>query len=94
MTAKEVRAGYLIESGASNTRRASQLLRKANEFQSAVWLENTEGKFNAKSLLGILQAIKSSGGMIKISADGFDEDIAVEDLGYFIEHGLRAFERD
>ena len=51
-----------------------------NEFKSTVWIARDERKVNAKSLLGVLSLGITKGVSITISAEGVDEEEAVEGL--------------
>ena len=56
------------------------LIQKANEYKSNIWVEVGTKKANAKSLLGVLSLGMASGTSVKISAEGEDEQVAVECL--------------
>lgn len=63
-----------------HARPATFFIQKANEFKSSIWVEKDERRVNAKSLLGVLSLGIISGTTIRIIADGFDEQAAVDGL--------------
>lgn len=71
-----------------HARPATFFIQKANEFKSSVWVEKEERRVNAKSLLGVLSLGIIGGTEIKISADGIDEQSAVDSLVKLVESGF------
>lgn len=69
-------------------RPATYFIQKANEFKSSVWVEKGERRVNAKSLLGILSLGISGGTVIKIIADGPDQQEAVDSLDELVSSGF------
>ena len=67
------------ESGLHN-RQATYFVQKANEFDSSIWLESGSRKMNAKSLLGIMSLGIVTGATVTLSADGKDQEMAMEAL--------------
>ncbi len=63
-----------------HARPATFFIQKANEFKSSIWIEKDERKVNAKSLLGVLSLGVTKGISVTISADGADEEEAVNSL--------------
>lgn len=63
-----------------HARPATFFIQKANEYKSSIWIERDERKANAKSLLGVLSLGITKGVSITISADGPDEEEAVNNL--------------
>ena len=61
-------------------RPATFFIQKANEFRSTMMVEKAERKVNAKSLLGVLSLGITKGSSIVISAEGPDEEEAVNTL--------------
>ena len=58
-------------------RPATFFIQKANEFRSTIMVEKEGRKVNAKSLLGVLSLGITKGTSITISAEGADEEEAV-----------------
>ena len=63
-----------------HARPATFFIQKANEFQSAIWVERNDRRANAKSLLGVLSLGIVKDAKITISAEGSDEVEAVDAL--------------
>ena len=61
-------------------RPATFFIQKANEFRSTIMVEKENRKVNAKSLLGVLSLGITKGTVINISAEGSDEEEAVNAL--------------
>ena len=71
-----------------HARPATFFIQKANTFKSSIWIEKDDRKVNAKSLLGVLSLGIAQGMSITVSADGADENAAVDGLINLIETGL------
>ena len=69
-------------------RAATYFIQKANEFSSAIWIEQEDRRVNAKSLLGVLSLGVSGGDTIRILADGEDELQAVDALVNLVLSGF------
>lgn len=67
-----------------HTRPATYFIQKANNYKSSVWIENSDRRANAKSLLGVLSLGISKGDTVSIIADGSDEAEAVDGLVYLL----------
>ena len=63
-----------------HARPATFFIQKANEFKSGIWVEKEDRRVNAKSLLGVLSLGIVKGSTITISAEGPDEEEAVNAL--------------
>lgn len=63
-----------------HARPATFFIQKANEFKSSIWVEVEERRVNAKSLLGVLSLGIVKGTEITLTANGPDEEEAVEAL--------------
>ncbi len=66
-------------------RPATFFTQKANDFRSTMMVEKAERNVNAKSLLGVLSLGITKGSSIVISAEGPDEEEAVNALCALIE---------
>ncbi len=71
-----------------HARPATFFIQKANEFKSSIWVEKEERRVNAKSLLGVLSLGIVGGAVIRIIADGADENEAVASLIELVESGF------
>ena len=67
-----------------HARPATFFIQKANEFKSSIWVEKDDRRVNAKSLLGVLSLGITKGTLVSISADGVDEQEAVEALSELV----------
>lgn len=63
-----------------HARPATYFIHSANDFKSNIWISRDDKKVNAKSLLGVLSLGISRGMSITITADGADEEEAVNSL--------------
>jgi catabolite repression HPr-like protein len=66
-------------------RPAALFVQEANRFNADVFLEKDGKKVNAKSIMGLMSLAISSGASVTISADGNDEETAVNALADFIQ---------
>ncbi len=82
MVEKEVKV--LLNTGLQ-ARQAALFVQEANRFNSDVYLEKENKKVNAKSIMGLMSLAISKGTTIKISADGSDEETAVDSLTALVE---------
>ena len=71
-----------------HARPATFFIQKANEFKSSIWVEKEERRVHAKSLLGVLSLGIVGNTSIRITADGPDEEKAVEALVKLVESGF------
>jgi phosphocarrier protein HPr len=71
-----------------HARPATYFIQKANSYKSSIWIENSDRRANAKSLLGVLSLGISKGDVITILADGVDEQEAVDGLVDLILKGF------
>lgn len=71
-----------------HARPATFFIQKANEFKSSIWVEKEDRRVNAKSLLGVLSLGIVGGTTIRITADGNDEENAVESLVALVNSGF------
>ncbi len=65
---------------------SANFVKKAKEFKSLIWLCKEEDSINAKNLLEVLSLGIMNGEKIKISADGVDEEQAVDALVKFLSN--------
>lgn len=75
------------ESGLHN-KQVTYFVQKANEFKSSVWLESENRRMNAKSLLGIMSLGIVTGAVVTLSADGSDEEEAVNALEAMLQRDV------
>ena len=75
------------ESGLHN-KQATYFVQKANEFESAIYLESASRKMNAKSLLGIMSLGVVTGSTVTLSAYGPDAEAAVTALEALLQRDV------
>lgn len=63
-----------------HARPATFFIQKANEFKSLITVSKDDRKVNAKSLLGVLSLGITKGTKVTLSADGPDEEEAINEL--------------
>lgn len=71
-----------------HARPANQFIKAAIPFKSEILIESCEKRYNAKSIISILQACIQCGTEITIIANGEDEHAAVENLCAAVASGL------
>ena len=62
----------------------AHLVQLANRFSSSIYFEMDEKKVNAKSIMGMMSLVLSSGSTVVIDATGDDEEKAVAELSEFL----------
>ncbi len=62
----------------------AHLVQLANQFTSSIYFEMDEKKVNAKSIMGMMSLVLSSGSRVVIDAAGDDEEKAVAELSDFL----------
>lgn len=67
-----------------HARPATFFIQKATEFKSTIWLTKDDRKVNAKSLLGVLYLGVARGDSVVVTAEGPDEQEAVDALDALI----------
>lgn len=68
-----------------HARPATFFIQKANEFSCSIWIAKDERKVNAKSLLGVLSLGVTRGTNITLTADGADEEKAIDELANLVQ---------
>lgn len=72
--------------GMLNMKAVAVLIQKASMHRSDIWLHRGDRRANAKSLLGVMSLGIENVKSLKISAEGPDEDDAVETIVSYLEH--------
>ncbi len=62
----------------------AHLVQLANQFNSQIYFEMDTKKVNAKSIMGMMSLVLSSGMEVTIDAEGEDEAKAVEEMEKFL----------
>lgn len=71
----------------SNTMEATpiaHLVQLANQFESRVYFEMDTKRVNAKSIMGMMSLVLSTGTTVTIDAEGSDEDKAINAMEDFL----------
>ncbi len=62
----------------------AMLVQVASRYESSIYIETGDKKVNAKSIMGMMTLILSAGDKINVSADGKDEDAALEGIEEYL----------
>ena len=65
-------------------RPVAMLVQVASQFESTVYINAGDKKVNAKSIMGMMSLGLASGEQITVSADGQDEEAAIEEIEKFL----------
>ena len=60
------------------------LVQVANKYESSIYLEVAGKKVNAKSIMGMMSLGLNNGDQVIVTANGSDEQAAVEDIERFL----------
>ncbi len=71
-----------------HARPAALIVRKASEYLSEVFISNGVDEVNAKSIMGVMTLAAAGGTTVKISAEGPDEEKALEGVCEVVESGF------
>ena len=68
------------------TKAVAMLIQKASEYRSSIWIARGERRANAKSLLGVMSLGIENKMELVITAEGSDENEALEAVGDFLSN--------
>jgi len=68
-----------------HARPAAQFVKKAGEFRSEILVSNGDLTVNGKSIMGVMMLAAEEGATIRISANGPDEEAALNALVHLID---------
>jgi len=74
-----------------HARPAAQFVKMANRYQSDIMVEKDGEEVDGKSIMGLMMLAAGHGSVIAVSAEGSDEDAALEAIGDLI---ARKFEEE
>ena len=80
----EKQVEVLLKTGLQ-ARPAALFVQEANRFSSDIYLEKNGKKVNAKSIMGLMSLAVSSGSIVKLIAEGPDENEAIEALTKYVQ---------
>jgi phosphocarrier protein len=63
-----------------HARASAKLTQVANQFQSDIWIEKSNKKVNAKSIMGVMMLAASQGSEVIITTEGSDEKEALNSI--------------
>ena len=78
----------ITNSSGLHARPATFFIQKANFYKSTILIEKDDRKVNAKSLLGVLSLGIAKGMTVKLTAEGLDEESAIDGLVSLINSGF------
>jgi len=73
-------------SNSMETTPIAHLVQLANQFNSSIYFEMDTKKVNAKSIMGMMSLVLTSGSKVVINAAGEDEENAVSQIEEFLTH--------
>ena len=83
MTSKEIRIGL---SSGLEARPAAMLVQVASQYESSIYVESEEKRVNAKSIMGMMTLDLPVGEQVVVTADGVDEEKAVNDIEKYLSN--------
>ena len=81
MIKREITISYVSDGEVSI---AALVVQRAGKFCSSIYLEQGTKRVNAKSIMGVMTMPIEKGQVFTISAEGTDEEAAVDDLEAFL----------
>lgn len=67
-----------------DARPVALLVQEASKYDSIIYIESGEKRVNAKSIMGMMSLGLGNGETLSVSADGSDEDAAIEGIEAFL----------
>ena len=77
MVSKAIKVNLVADAEA---RPVAVLVQKASQFESKVYIQSGDRRINAKSIMGMMSLGLAQNEEVIVSAEGTDEEAAVEDL--------------
>lgn len=81
MTTKNIQ--IKLENGLE-ARPVALLVQEASKYESTIYIQSGEKKVNAKSIMGMMSLGLDNGEELAVSAEGSDEQIAVDNIERFL----------
>jgi phosphocarrier protein len=75
----------VINRAGIHARPAALIVQEAKDFKCEIYLERDTDRINGKSIMGIITLGASHGSVIKLIAEGPDEEEAVEKIAHLFE---------
>lgn len=60
------------------------LVQEASKYESRIYIQSEEKRVNAKSIMGMMSLGLNNGDVLTVSAEGTDEDVAVDGIEVFL----------
>ena len=60
------------------------LVQVASQYESSIYIQSGDKRVNAKSIMGMMTLVLSAGDKVIVSADGSDEDRAIEGIAGYL----------
>ena len=77
MVSKDVQINFRT---GSDARPIALIVQEASKYDSKIYLETDNKRVNVKSIMGMMSLVLKNGNKVSISADGPDEETAIEDI--------------
>lgn len=74
-----------------HARPSAMFVKTCNRFKCEIWVEKDGEKVNGKSIMGLMMLAAGLGSRLKVSCEGADEALAMEEIERLLE---RKFEED
>ena len=69
----------------SEAKPVAMLVQVASQYESTIYLENNNARVNAKSIMGMMTLGMGAGEEITVSADGDDENEALDNIEKYLK---------
>jgi len=83
------RSVTILNRAGIHARPASLIVQTAQQFDCSIWIEKEDVKINAKSIMNILTLGATYKTELMLSAEGEDEEEAVEELGQLFDNKFK-----
>ena len=77
MVSKDVQINFRT---GSDARPIALIVQEASKYDSKIYLETDNKRVNVKSIMGMMSLVLKNGNTVSISADGPDEETAIENI--------------
>ena len=74
--------------GGLEPRPIAELVQVASKYESKIYLETDTKRVNAKSIMGMMSLNLANGDLLTVSADGNDEEGAMDEIQSFLKDKL------
>ncbi|MBV8328920.1 MAG: HPr family phosphocarrier protein [Verrucomicrobia bacterium] len=68
-----------------HARPAAMFVRTANKHRAEIWVEKGGEQVNGKSIMGLMMLAAGQGSVLRISAEGADAEVAIQELELLIQ---------